>query len=129
MRFLKIILAIGGVYECLMGLVIFFFIRQFFGLLGAEDEINYIMYPRSLGVLAFAFGLLMLGSARDPERYILIPLVSIILRLLIQVPIILGAIELPAMALPFIGFGAGDLILAVITVIAIKSSGVDWRNW
>ncbi len=129
MRFLKAILAIGGAYECLMGLVIFFFIRPFFSLLGAGEEINFMMYPRTVGVLAFTFGLLMLGSARDPQRYILIPLVSIILRILIQVPIILGAVEFPDMALPFIGFGAGDLVLAAVTAVAIKRAGVDWRNW
>ena len=41
----------------------------------------------------------------------------------------IGAFELPHMALPFIGFGAGDLVLALITVIAIKKSGVEWKNW
>ena len=35
----------------------------------------------------------------------------------------------PDMALPLIGFGAFDLAFAAVTAIAIRRSGIDWRNW
>ena len=129
LRFLKIVLAMGGCFEIIMGLVMFFFIRVFFSLIGAEEEITYMIYPRCMGVLATAFGLLMLVAARDPARYIGIPLVSIILRVLIQIPIILGILEMPEMALPLIGFGITDLVFAIITAIGIIRAGIDWRSW
>jgi len=128
-RFLKIVLAAGGGYEAMMGLAMFFFIQVFFGLLGADKQINYLIYPRSMGVLAVAFGLLMLGAARDPERYILIPLVSIVLRVAIQAPIVWGCFEMPSIALPLIGFGAFDIAFAALTAHAIRRSGIDWKNF
>jgi hypothetical protein len=76
LRFLRIIMAAGGGYEMAMGLTMFFFIGWFFRLLGARDEIRYLMFPESLGVLALSFGLLLLLSSRDPERYLLVALAS-----------------------------------------------------
>lgn len=128
-RFLQAVLVAGGVYEILMGLVMIFLIKAFFPLLGAEREIAYMIYPRSMGVLAVSFGALMLAAASDPQRYVVIPLVSIGLRVAIQFPIALGCIETPSMTLPLIGFGAFDLAFAVLTAAAIWKSGIEWRRW
>jgi hypothetical protein len=129
MKLLKIVIAAGGIYEILMGLVMVFFIRMFFGLLGSDAEITLLIFPRSMGVLAITFGALMLAASFDPERLIIIPLVSIVLRILIQFPIIGGCFEIPAIALPLVGFGAFDLIFGALTAYAIYRSGINWRNW
>lgn len=129
LNFLKLVMRLGGGYEIIMGLVMIFFIGAFFRLLGAPKQINYLMFPGSVGVLAICFGLLLIGAARDPQRYIIIPLVSVVLRILIQIPVIIGYFSMPEMTLPLVGFGAFDLVFAVLTLIAIKRSGIDWKNF
>jgi len=126
---LKWLLVIGGVYEMVMGLVMFFFIQGFFRLLGATEPINYLIFARAMGTLAFSFGLLLMLSSRDPARYLLIALVSILLRLLIQFPIILGCIEVPEIRPLLLAFGATDLLFACLTGYAIRRAGLDWTNW
>ena len=127
-RFLKWVLALGGAYEVLMGAVLLFFIRDFFRLLAVEAAIGNPIFARTSGVLAVAFGLLLLGASRDPARYLLVPLISIALRVLIQVPIILGIREIPALTYPLIGFGAVDLAWAALTFLALRAAGLNWRD-
>ena len=129
MKFLKIVIAAGGAYEAVMGLIMAFFIRGLFALMGAPIAIAPLIFPRTVAVLALTFGLLMLIAARDPERHLAIPLVSIILRVLIQIPIMLGIRELTQLTLPLLGFGAFDLAFAVVTAVAIHRSGIDWKKW
>jgi len=129
LRFLKGVLWAGGIYEIGMGLVLIFFITGFFRFLGAEKEINYLIFSRTAGTLAVCFGLLLLISARNPARYLAIILVSILLRVLIQFPILAGGLEIPNLALPLLGFGAFDLLFALLTGIALYRSGIPWRDW
>ena len=81
-----------GIYEIGMGLVLIFFITGFFRFLGAEKEINYLIFSRTAGTLAVSFGLLLLIAARDPARYSGVILVSILLRVLIQFSIMAGLV-------------------------------------
>ena len=129
MRWLKIIMVAGGGYEILMGLAMIFLIQTFFRVLGAKAAINYLIFPRNAGVLAVFIGALMIAAARDPERYILIPLATIVLRLLIQLPILAGILEVPDLTWPLIGFGAFDLLFAAVTGWAIYRSGINWKRW
>jgi hypothetical protein len=128
MKFLKIVIAAGGAYECAMGLIMAFGIRGLFALMGTPIAIAPMIFPRTVSVLALTFGLLMLAAARDPERNLLIPVISILLRLLIQIPIVLGILELPGLTMPLIGFGAFDLSFAALTAWAIHRSGLDWKK-
>ena len=123
------LLLIGGAYEMAMGLVMFFFIQGFFHLLGAPEPINYLIFPRAMGALAFCFGLLLLLSGRDPARYLLIPLVSILLRVLIQIPILIGCFEIPEIRLLLLAFGATDLSFVLLTGYAVRRAGLNWKNW
>jgi hypothetical protein len=126
---LKGLLVIGGAYEMAMGLVMFFFIQGFFHLLGAREPINYLIFARAMGTLAFSFGLLLLLASRDPERYLLIPLVSILLRVLIQFPILIGCFEIPEIRPLLLAFGAADLSFALLTAYAVRRAGLGWKDW
>lgn len=129
MRLLKIVVAAGGAYELTMGLIMAFFIHRLFALMGAQVTITPLIFPRTVAVLAMSFGLLMLAASRDPERYLLVPLASILLRILIQVPIALGIRELPTLTLPLLGFGAFDLAFAAATAWAIRRAGLRFTPW
>ena len=129
LKWLRLALIVGGGYEIIMGLVMIFLIQVFFPLLGAPEKINYLIFPRTAGALAVCFGALLLAAARDPARYLVIPLASIVLRLVIQLPILAGCLEVPAVLFPLLGFGAFDLVFAVLTALALKASGLDWKKW
>ena len=75
------------------------------------------------------FGLLLLLSGRDPARYLLIPLVSILLRVLIQIPILIGCFEIPEIRLLLLAFGATDLSFVLLTGYAVRRAGLNWKNW
>jgi hypothetical protein len=97
-----------------------FLIEPLFSLLGILYlPINYLVFPQVAGLLAISFGVILYYSARDPQKFLFIPVVSVALRISLQVIIVYNSLVLPFMAVALLSFGSIDLILAILTLAAI----------
>ena len=120
-KFLRYLLMFSGLYEIAFGVILMFFIEPLFSLLGILIlPINFPVFPQVAGLLAICFGAILYYSARDPVKFIFIAYVSVALRIALQVIIVYNSIVLPFMAIALLSFGLIDLILAILTVIAIR---------
>jgi len=82
--------------------------------------INFPIFNQTAGLLAIIFRVLLAISSIDIERYLLIPVVSILLRIAIQVIIFLNIPLIPEIAIGLIIFAMIDLTLEIFTIIVIK---------
>jgi hypothetical protein len=120
-KLLRYLLILSGLYEIAFGVILMFFVEPLFSLLGILIlPINYPVFPQVAGLLAICFGAILYYSARDPKKFIFIPIVSVALRIALQAVIIYNSVVLPFMAVALLSFGMIDLALAILTLIAIK---------
>lgn len=111
----------SGVYEIAFGCILIFFIEPLLALMNMlQEPLNYPIFAHVAGLLAICFGILLCCSYTDPERYLIIAVVSIGLRFALQVILIYDMFLLPFMAGALVSFGLIDLGLAILTLVAIK---------
>ena len=80
-KILKIIIILGGVVEIVIGLsfmVLDFFLEQ----VGLE---NIPIFTQMAGAFLFGYGILLIYSSRDLEKYAIISLVNILIRIIMIV--------------------------------------------
>ena len=75
---LKILLIIGGIIEILIGLFLLF-IDIFLESLGYA---NISTFSQMAGSFLIGYGILLLYSSKDTERYLIIPLINILIRII-----------------------------------------------
>jgi hypothetical protein len=120
-KLLRFLLLLSGVYEIAFGIILMFFVQPLFSLLGIlKFPFSYPVFSQVAGLLAICFGAILYYSARDPERYLFIPVISVALRIALQAIIIYNTVILPFMAAALLSFGMIDLALAILTLFAIK---------
>ena len=128
-RYLKGLLLFSVIYEIFFGIILIFFIEplfKFFGILILP--INYPIFSQVAGLLAICIGIILCYSVKDPEKFLINLLVSIGLRIALQVIIIVNIIMLPFMDTMLLMFGLIDLVLAILTLISIKVAGISIRD-
>jgi len=120
LKLLRWIILIGGTYEVIFGILMIFFIHPLLIMLGISNPIiNFPIFNQTSGVLAITFGFLLIFSAFDIQRYLLIPIVSIGLRIAIQFVIFPNIPVIPEMAAGLAAFGVVDLVFGGITLLLI----------
>ena len=116
---------IGGIYEICFGILMIFFIQPLLTMLGVSDpDINFPIFGQTEGLLAIIFGILLICSTIDVERYLLIPVISVVLRIAIQFVILPNIVVLPEMTVGLIAFAMIDLVFGVMTLVLMK-----WCNF
>ena len=129
LKIFKFIILIGGIYEIIFGLMLLFWIESLLTLLGVYfANINFPIFNQTAGLLAIIFGILLTTSSIDIERYLLIPVMSIILRFAIQFVIFSNISAIPEMTIGLIAFGIIDLVFGIITLIMLKKCGFSIRE-
>jgi len=128
-KILKVFNLIGGIYEIIFGLIMILWIQPLLSLLGVSNpDINFPIFNQTAGLLAIIFGISLAISAVNIERYILIPILSIILRVAIQFVILPNIFVIPEMAVGLIIFAMIDLIFGIITIFLIIKIGYPIRK-
>ncbi|MHA1266616.1 MAG: hypothetical protein ACTSRS_15375 [Candidatus Helarchaeota archaeon] len=121
MKFLKWVILIGGFYEIIFGILLIFFIQPLLSILGVSNpEINFPIFNQTAGLLAITMGILLIATAFDIQRYLLIPLVSVGLRIAIQFIIFSNLTLIPEMTSGLVAFGVIDLVFGTLTLILIR---------
>ncbi|MFX0107992.1 MAG: hypothetical protein ACFE7R_06900 [Candidatus Hodarchaeota archaeon] len=128
-RILKGLIALGGGFEFIMGIVVMLWGDLVVYLsTGMTIMPTYALYWRSMGLLAVALGSLQLVASNDPQRYIAVPIAAIFVRLLLQILTFIQVVATPSMALMLIAFSLFDLLLAVLTLLYLYRTGLLRRS-
>ncbi|MFX1604421.1 MAG: hypothetical protein ACFFDD_00795 [Promethearchaeota archaeon] len=124
-RLLKGIIAFGGVFEAIMGVVVLLWGDLIIALsTGMQTVPVYPLYWRTMGLLAIALGTLQIVASLDPQRYIAVPVTAICVRFFLPILTALEVINTPSMGPLLIVSTIFDFILAVATFILLYRAGM-----
>ncbi|MHA2212019.1 MAG: hypothetical protein ACW992_02530 [Candidatus Thorarchaeota archaeon] len=119
-QLLKGVIGLGGVFELVMGFIVMVWGDTIVAVAtGLQTLPNYPLYWRTMGLLAITLGLLQIVAARDPPRYLVIPLAACCVRFFLPVLTIMQAFETPSMSVILLGSTAFDVVLALMTLTLI----------
>ncbi|UCE11315.1 MAG: hypothetical protein JSW61_05105 [Candidatus Thorarchaeota archaeon] len=117
---LKGMIGLGGAFEVVMGAAVMLWGDTIVAMAtGLQTIPNYPLYWRTMGLLAVTLGSLQLVAARDPARYIVIPLAACCVRFILPILTIVQAFETPEMAMLLVGSTAFDVMIAMVTLALI----------
>lgn len=129
MTLLRIVTIIGGIYETLIGIILVFWAEPFLSLLGGSSiTVNFPMFHQMAGLLLITFGILMIISYFELERFYIVPLMSVFLRLGMQFVIFLNLSNMPEIMNGMIVFAVIDLVFAIITILLFLKVGFPIRG-
>ncbi len=121
---LKIELIIGGIVEIIIG-SLFLFLDIIFEQIGLE---NIPIFTQMAGSFLLCYGILLVYSARDVEKYLIIPLVNIFARVIIVIFSIISIFDYPEFmgillfAIPY------DTLWSIIMIILLKKREIIFKK-
>ena len=123
-KILKFLLILGGVIEIVIGILLMF-VDIFLNMMGYECI---PLFNQFAGTFLFGFGILLIISSKDIRKFIIIPIVNILLRMIMVAfsLINLGAymMFLPVLLFAFIY----DPLWSILMVIFLKKGGFLSRS-
>ncbi|MFX0044557.1 MAG: hypothetical protein ACFE8Z_01795 [Candidatus Hermodarchaeota archaeon] len=127
-RVLRIVIAFGGLFELVMGLVILLWGDLIISIATGGLTPTYPLYWRTMGLLAVALGSLQVVASQDARRYVVIPIAASLVRFLLPILTYLQVLETPSMAAMLIVSTVFDFFLAVTTVVLLFQAGLLNRS-
>ena len=121
---IKYFLVFGGIFEALIG-ILFMFIDLFLKQLGLQ---NIPLFSQMAGAFIFGYGILLVYSSRDIEKYVIIPLINILIRIPVIIFGILSLSEVPELMVILVFALSYDSIWSIILLILILRSGIILRK-
>ncbi|MFX1568550.1 MAG: hypothetical protein ACFFCV_09295 [Promethearchaeota archaeon] len=121
---LKIVLIVGGIVEIIIG-SLFLFLDIIFKQIGLE---NIPIFTQMAGSFLLCYGILLVYSARDAEKFLIIPLVNILVRIIMIIFSLMNIFEYPEFlgillfAIPY------DLVWSVFCIILLKINELIFKN-
>lgn len=131
-RLVRGIIAFGGLFEAVMGLIVLFWGDMIVAIAtGMLTVPIYPLYWRTMGILAMTLGALQIVASTNPQRYIIIPVAGIFVRLFLPILTTIQVIDTPSMALVLIISTAFDFVLAIVTAILLYKADLlrDLREY
>lgn len=121
---LTVVILIGGLFELLMGIVIFFAGDVVIAVSGGSPIPVFPLYWRTMGLLAIALGSLQTHASRNVERYVAIPIAASCVRLVLPILTYLQMLDSPSMGGALVVSSIFDFLLAVITLLLLYQVGL-----
>ncbi len=122
---LKILLLIGGILEIIIG-VLFMFLDILFEKLGLE---NIPIFTQMAGTFLLCYGILLIYSiGADIEKFVIVPLVNILVRIIMVIFSIINSFEylqfyiILIIAIPY------DLLWSLLVIISLKKEGLFFKK-
>lgn len=116
-KFLKWFLIFSGYLEIAFGIMFMFFMDFFLKMLQLPSV---PLFTQMSGWILFLMGYLLIYSAKDIEKYLIIPKVSITLRLVMSVFEIYNIFLFPQLASMLIPGALYDAFSAILTLILLS---------
>jgi len=117
---LKILLILGGVVEIVIGLL-FMVLDFYFKHVGLE---NIPIFTQMAGAFLFGYGILLIYSSRDIEKYAIISLVNILIRIIMIICGILSLLIYPEFFIILLIVLPYDLLWSIFVSILLVKQGI-----
>lgn len=121
---LKILLILGGIVEIVIGLL-FFILDLFFEQIGLE---NIPIFTQMAGTFLFCYGILLIYSARDVKKFVIIPLVNIIVRIIMVIFSLINLFIYPQFFIILIFAIPYDLVWSILMIIFLKKESLLFKK-
>ncbi|MFW9827925.1 MAG: hypothetical protein ACFFEY_10050 [Candidatus Thorarchaeota archaeon] len=121
---IKILLLLGGILEIIIG-VLFMFLDLLFEEVGLE---NIPIFTQMAGTFLLCYGILLIYSIRDVDKFIIIPLVNILVHIIMIVFSIINSFEylqfyiILIIAIPY------DFLWSLLLIILLKKEGLIFKK-
>ena len=112
----QILLIIGGIVEIIIG-GLFLFLDILFEQVDLE---NIPIFTQMSGAFFLCYGILLIYSARDVEKYVIIPIVNVIFRIIMVLFSIISIFDYPEFIFILLFAIPYDLVWSIIVVILLK---------
>jgi hypothetical protein len=123
-KILKSLLILGGIVEIVIGLL-FFLLDLFFEQIGLE---NIPVFTQIAGMFILCYGILLIYSVRDIRKYLIIPLLNILARIIMVVLSLLNVIKYPQFFIILIFAIPYDLLWSLIMIIFLKKESIIFKK-
>ncbi|MFX0001982.1 MAG: hypothetical protein ACFE9C_06225 [Candidatus Hodarchaeota archaeon] len=123
-RVLKILLILGGIVEIVLGLL-FLVLDLLFEHLGLE---NIPIFSQMGGIFILCYGILLMFSSRDLEKYLIIPLLNILARVIIIIFSLLNLFKYPQLFMILIFAIPYDLVWSSLMIVFMKQVGIIFKK-
>lgn len=121
---LKILLNLGGIVEIFIG-VLFMFLDIFFEQMGLE---NIRIFTQMAGCFILCYGILLIYSTRDVKKYLIIPLVNILARIVMVILSLINIVEYPQFYIILLFTIPYDLLWSLFVIISLKKEELIFQK-
>jgi hypothetical protein len=123
-KILKVLLYLGGIVEIGIGLL-FLILDIFFDQLGLE---NIPIFTQMAGTFLFCYGILLIYSTRDIKKYLIIPILNILIRIVMVIFSLINIIGYPQFLLILIIAIPYDLAWSILMIIFLRQEGLIFKR-
>ena len=117
---LKYLIIIGGIVEIFIG-ILFMFLDIFFVQIGLE---NIPIFTQMAGTFLLCYGILLIYSTKAVEKYIIILLINILLRIIMIIFSLINIFDYPEFLLILLFAIPYDLLWSLVVIILLKKEGL-----
>ena len=121
---LKILVILGGIVEIVIGLL-FMVLDILFEQIGLE---NIPIFTQMAGSFLLCYGILLIYSARDVEKFKIIPLVNILVRIIMVIFSLINIFEYPEFLVILLFAIPYDLLWSLFMIILLKKEGLIFKR-
>jgi len=123
-KILKILVVLGGIVEIVIGLL-FMVLDILFEQIGLE---NIPIFTQMAGSFLLCYGILLIYSARDVEKFKIIPLVNILVRIIMVIFSLINIFEYPEFLVILLFAIPYDLLWSLFMIILLKKEGLIFKR-
>jgi hypothetical protein len=117
---IQILLIVGGIVEIIIG-GLFLFLDIMFEQVGLE---NIPLFTQMAGSFLLCYGILLIYSARDVEKYLIVPLVNILARIIMVIFSIISIFDYPEFMMILLFAIPYDSLWSILMIIQLKKKGI-----
>ncbi len=123
-KILKILLILGGIVEIGIGLLLLI-LDFFFKQIGLE---NIPIFTQMAGTFMFCYGILLIYSARDIKKYLIIILLNILIRIVMVIFSLINIFAYPQFILILVFAIPYDLVWSLLMIIFLKQEDIFFEK-
>ena len=119
-KILRLLLILGGITELFLG-VLFILMNIFLNQIGFS---SFPLFSQLSGTFVFCYGILLIYSSRNVEKYVIIPIINVLIRFIMIIFSIFDVFVYPDFMIIIFFAIFYDLFWSIIVLLLLKNIGI-----